>query len=184
MAATPAATAVHGNRPPPRPPVRRCTGSSLPGRAGRYPPARSEAGFRGSDFPTTAPVASRSTDAPHSSSSHGSGGDACGWSTGWVAPRHGAHRHHPARRRGAVGVLLVHDDVDDTRQAWFGPWPEHSALTKQELEDMGVTDTSTARLVDVTIRAAAGTGAGIRIVPSPGGPLEGLGAILRWSPGT
>jgi hypothetical protein len=34
--------------------------------------------------------------------------------------------------------------------------------------------------VDVAIRAALGTGAGVRLVPKAGGPTDGLGAILRW----
>ena len=47
---------------------------------------------------------------------------------------------------------------------------------------LGVDEPVEGRLVDVAVRAALGTGAGIRVVP-PGaaGPTDGMGAVLRWS---
>ena len=81
-----------------------------------------------------------------------------------------------------VDVLLVHDDPDDDRQAWFGPEPIHVALTEDMVAAMGVDQPRQARLADVAVRAALGTGAGVRVVP-PAGASEGLGAILRWSGG-
>ena len=81
-----------------------------------------------------------------------------------------------------VDVLLVHDDPDEDRQAWFGPEPIHVALTEDMVAAMGVDQPRQARLADVAVRAALGTGAGVRVVP-PAGASEGLGAILRWSGG-
>jgi hypothetical protein len=46
---------------------------------------------------------------------------------------------------------------------------------------MGVDEPQEARLVDVAVRAALGTGAGVRILPDGDVPTGRLGAILRWS---
>jgi hypothetical protein len=78
----------------------------------------------------------------------------------------------------AVQALLVHDDPEDQRTAWFGPSAFHLGLDRATLEAMGVEAPQEARLVDVCIRAALGTSAEVRIVPSA--VLDGgLGAILR-----
>jgi peptide subunit release factor 1 (eRF1) len=79
-----------------------------------------------------------------------------------------------------VDVLLVHDDPDDERRAWSGPDPTPVVATPELLEGLGITEAEPGRLVDVAIRAALGTGAGVRLVPKAGGPSDGLGAILRW----
>ena len=49
-----------------------------------------------------------------------------------------------------------------------------------ELKDLGVADPIRAPLVDVALRAALGTGAGVRLIPGAGGPSGSIGAILRW----
>ncbi|MBV9410453.1 MAG: hypothetical protein JO148_02555 [Acidimicrobiia bacterium] len=49
-----------------------------------------------------------------------------------------------------------------------------------DLTDLGVPDATGGALVDVVLRAALGTGAGIRMIPGAGGPTGGVGAILRW----
>ncbi|MGH9069197.1 MAG: Vms1/Ankzf1 family peptidyl-tRNA hydrolase [Acidimicrobiales bacterium] len=85
-----------------------------------------------------------------------------------------------ALRAGQVATLLVHDDPDDDRRAWYGPEVGHAALTATELADLGVDDPTEARLVDVALRSALGTGARVRVVPRAGGPAGGLGALLRW----
>ncbi|MGI8806396.1 MAG: hypothetical protein ACR2KK_00805 [Acidimicrobiales bacterium] len=87
--------------------------------------------------------------------------------------RHDRAADGPARvieslRAAMVDTLLVHDDEDDDRSAWFGPEPNHLGLNVADLEAMGVTQPQQARLVDVAVRAALGTGAAVR-----------LGAILR-----
>jgi hypothetical protein len=79
-----------------------------------------------------------------------------------------------------VDTLLIHDDPDDERRAWFGPEPGMVALDQKTLSDMGVDQPEQARLVDVAIRAAFTTGASVRIVPSAGSVKEGIGAILRF----
>ena len=84
-----------------------------------------------------------------------------------------------ALREANVEVLLFHHEVDDERFAFFGPSPEHASLDREDLTAMGV-EPQEGRLVDVAIRAALGTGASVRVVPGHGGPLEGLGAIVRW----
>ena len=82
----------------------------------------------------------------------------------------------------AVDVLLLTpEDPDDTRTAWFGADPTQVALREDDLRGLGVEEPSAGRLVDVAVRAALGTGAGIRIV-EPGAGLDGgMGAVLRWS---
>lgn len=79
-----------------------------------------------------------------------------------------------------VDTLLIHDDPDDDRRAWFGPEPGMVALDGRTLSDMGVENPREARLVDVAIRAAFATGSAVRIVPSAGSVKEGIGAILRF----
>ncbi|MGH9010065.1 MAG: Vms1/Ankzf1 family peptidyl-tRNA hydrolase [Acidimicrobiia bacterium] len=79
-----------------------------------------------------------------------------------------------------VDTLLIHDDPDDDRTAWFGPEPGMVAQTKKTLTELGVPKPQKARLVDVAIRAAFTTGAAVRIVPSVGSVKQGIGAILRF----
>jgi peptide subunit release factor 1 (eRF1) len=80
-----------------------------------------------------------------------------------------------------VEVLLIHDDPDVETTAWFGPEAVHLATKAADLEAMGVDDAQSARLADVLIRAALGTGAGVRVLPHAEGLHGGVGAILRWS---
>jgi hypothetical protein len=86
-----------------------------------------------------------------------------------------------ALARAQVDTLLVADDADDERTAWFGPEAVHVAIKPSDLHALGVDDPTEARLIDVAVRAALGTGAGIRIVPAEVAPKDGIGAILRWS---
>lgn len=79
-----------------------------------------------------------------------------------------------------VDTLLIHDDADDDRTAWFGPEPGMVGQTKKGLAELGVARPQKARLVDVAIRAAFITGAAVRIVPSVGSVRQGIGAILRF----
>jgi len=85
-----------------------------------------------------------------------------------------------ALTRGQVEVLLVHADPDDRRTAWFGAEPIPVATEPGVLRDLGVQDSQEGALVDVALRAALGTSAGVRLVPAAGGPDDGIGAILRW----
>ena len=51
------------------------------------------------------------------------------------------------------------------------------------LKALGIDDVREGRLVDVAIRAAFGTRAVVRIIPSTGrnAPHDGIGAILRFA---
>lgn len=93
----------------------------------------------------------------------------------------GAEATIEALERAQVETLLVHDDPRDEREAWFGPRAEQVAMDADTVMAMGVDGPRPGRLVDVAIRAALGTGAGVWIVPAAGGPTGGVGAILRWS---
>jgi hypothetical protein len=86
-----------------------------------------------------------------------------------------------ALARAQAEVLLIHEPDQDARTAWFGPAPSQLAISPGTLSYMGVEDPREGRLVDVLVRAALGTGAGIRVIPPIGGPADGVGAILRWS---
>lgn len=80
-----------------------------------------------------------------------------------------------------VQVLLVRDDPEDTRTAWFGADPSLVARRADDLAGLGTGDQQEGRLADVLIRAALATGAGVRMLDSDGVVTEGAGAILRWS---
>jgi len=82
-----------------------------------------------------------------------------------------------ALREARVDVLLVHDDPGDERRACFGPAGHLVAAEAGVLVDLGVDQPSDARLVDVAIRGAFTTGAGVRVIPDVVG--EGIGALLR-----
>ena len=80
----------------------------------------------------------------------------------------------------AEAVGRVHEDPDDDRQAYFAPDPTAIGLRADEMAALGVDEPVEAPLVDVAVRAALGTGAGIRVVPAGQAPTDGRGAILRW----
>jgi release factor family 2 len=92
----------------------------------------------------------------------------------------GAKNTIEALAAARVDTLLIHDDPDDDRTAWFGPEPGMVAQTKRALTELGLPKPQKARLVDVAIRAAFTTGAAVRIVPSVGSVKQGIGAILRF----
>ena len=93
----------------------------------------------------------------------------------------GPHDTVAALGRGQVEMLLVPDDPTDTRVAWFGRSPLAVALEPEVLRNEGVGDPVRGRLADVLVRAALGSGAGVRVVPKAGPVLEGAGAMLRWA---
>jgi hypothetical protein len=86
-----------------------------------------------------------------------------------------------ALNESRVEVLLVPGDVDGDATAWAG---EAQALpvsrNPDDLRALGVDDVVAAPLTDVLIRAALGTGAGVRVTPKAAAPRDGVGAILRW----
>jgi hypothetical protein len=54
------------------------------------------------------------------------------------------------------------------------------ATDEAELRELGASDVRSGRWADVAIRAALQTSAGVWMVPSAGGPSDGIGALLRW----
>jgi len=81
-----------------------------------------------------------------------------------------------------VDTLLIHDDPDDERTAWFGPEPGMVGETEAAITELGTGAGAPqqARLVDVAIRAAFTSGAAVRVIPSLGSVQDGIGAILRF----
>jgi hypothetical protein len=79
----------------------------------------------------------------------------------------------------AVETLLVGDDPDDERPAWFSKEQPLVALSVAELEAYGVRDATQGRLLDVLVAAAFRTGARVRAVPRTV-VADGVGAILRF----
>ena len=91
---------------------------------------------------------------------------------------HGTLATLAALRRSQVEVLLVHDDPDDDRFAWFSDLPGDVALIRHQLAEPATA--RAARLVDVAVHAALRTGAGVRILPHVAAIPDDVGAILRW----
>jgi hypothetical protein len=86
-----------------------------------------------------------------------------------------------ALNQSQVEVLLVHADPNDERTAWFGDDPIPMSLDPAELKGLGVDSPTEGPLVDALLRAAAGTGAGVRMIPNAPTVKDTVGAILRWS---
>jgi hypothetical protein len=94
---------------------------------------------------------------------------------------------------GATLHALAHGQVDTlllqpgrvAGTAWFGPSPTQNALDPGTLRAGGVDAPVRASLVDVAIRAAAASGAAVRLLPDqlPAGcgPSGGIGALLRYA---
>lgn len=91
--------------------------------------------------------------------------------------------------KGQVDTLLVRDDPDDDRTAWIGEAPVLVATDADTLAALGVATPMQGRLVDAAVRAALGTGAGVRVLgggpgeddPEGPAPAEGLGALFRFA---
>ncbi|MDP9006388.1 MAG: hypothetical protein M3N15_05670 [Actinomycetota bacterium] len=83
--------------------------------------------------------------------------------------------------RAQVEVLLVHDRPDDERQAWFGDDATLVATSPETLRQLGVDAPRSGRLVDVFVRGALGTGAGVHVVAEASRLDEGVAALLRWT---
>jgi hypothetical protein len=83
-----------------------------------------------------------------------------------------------------VSTLLLQPE-GVTGDAWFGPSPAQSALDPPALHARGVGAPVRAPLVDVALRAAAASGATVRLLgnqlPDGCGPTGGIGALLRYA---
>ena len=76
---------------------------------------------------------------------------------------------------GRAGMLLIHDDPDDQRQAWIGMDPARISIEPTE-------DTPRpTRLIDAAIQAAIAQGARVAIIPSTGptGPTDNIAVTTR-----
>jgi hypothetical protein len=82
-----------------------------------------------------------------------------------------------ARAQAAV-LLIAPSEID--RELSFGPEPALLGSV-DELTDLGVDAPELAPARDVLIRAALGTGAGVRILDGAEAVRDGVGALLRWS---
>ena len=80
-----------------------------------------------------------------------------------------------------VAGLLIDPAALEDRQGWFGPEPTQLATDRGALAAMGVSSPAQAPLADVMVRAALGTGAGVRVIASDRAPAAGVGALLRWA---
>jgi hypothetical protein len=94
----------------------------------------------------------------------------------------GAEATLAALARSQVEVLLVADDPDDERRAWFGAMPQQLALDRETVEAIGEPTPVEGRLPDVAVRAALGSSADVHVLaPDDAGPQDGLGAVLRFA---
>jgi release factor family 2 len=88
-----------------------------------------------------------------------------------------------AFRESRVRVLLLARDVGDARTAWFGVEPTAVSDDPEDLERAGVPP-QRGPLVDVAVRSALLTRAGVRILENSGAPeapVEGVGALCRFA---
>ena len=93
----------------------------------------------------------------------------------------GASATLAALRESRVDLLLVHDDGSDTRLAYY--LDDDPTQVSEDLDSVAALNLGRprqGRLIDVAIRAALATGAGVRVVPNAGPVSDGIGAILRW----
>ena len=90
--------------------------------------------------------------------------------------RGGADDVLSALSRGEVSTLIVSDDPDDARTAWFVPGGFAAAVRADALTGLGA-DPVEGRLVDVAVRSALLSGAEVVVGPSAYG--RELAALLR-----
>src|SRR6478609_8728340 len=90
--------------------------------------------------------------------------------------------------RGQVSELVLADEYGqdgalDDRSLWIGPSPLHIAGTKEEIQDLGVSEGLERLPATVAlVRAAIGQDAGLTFAPEGSVELiEGVGATLRWT---
>lgn len=82
--------------------------------------------------------------------------------------------------QGRVADLLIHDDPEDERTAFFDRASRQAATESETLESLGLSPTG-GRLIDVALWAAHATGATIHLVPrhGPHAPTGAVGGLLR-----
>ena len=86
-----------------------------------------------------------------------------------------------ALARGQIATVLLDPEQTVGHTAWFGPDLAQVAADPETLQRAGVADPTSAPLVDVVTRAAAGTGAAVRIAPAaPPLAPTGVGGLVRY----
>lgn len=90
-------------------------------------------------------------------------------------------------QRGQVAELLISDRVGpleevEGEEIWVGPAPTHVALSRQDVEALGVEDgIHPLPAAAALVRAAIGLDAGLTFVADDEVELvDGVGAVLRW----
>lgn len=92
-----------------------------------------------------------------------------------------------ALRRAHVETLLVttsaYDAAGEAPTLWYGPDPAVLGTSRDEVAALGVDAPQEGPLVDVLLRAAVATGAGVQLVPHEpaNAPRGGVGAVLRYA---
>ncbi|MCH0540827.1 hypothetical protein I3F58_14860 [Streptomyces sp. MUM 203J] len=85
-----------------------------------------------------------------------------------------------ALSEGRVDTLVVTDDPEDRRSAWFGSSPAELSDRRPAPAPAGRA-MARARLADAAIRTAVLTGSDVRVLPAgaEGAPSHGIGALCR-----
>jgi hypothetical protein len=78
-----------------------------------------------------------------------------------------------------VDVLLVHDDANDARTAWFSADTMMTSVERADVEATGASEVREARLADAAIWHALHTGAAVRMTPTMAVLTDGIGGVLR-----
>ncbi|MDN3293208.1 hypothetical protein QWM81_03915 [Streptomyces ficellus] len=90
-----------------------------------------------------------------------------------------------ALRRGQAQALLVNRPAHLTDPLWVGPGNTQISLSAEELRLFGGTSVRQERAGAALLRAAAGTGAELTVVPRDDMPMDdGVGVLLRYAPGS
>jgi hypothetical protein len=85
-----------------------------------------------------------------------------------------------ALSQAQVAVLLI-TEQEINRELSFGPEPALVSPSPEQLKELGVDSPEQGQACDVLVRAALGTGAGLRVLDDDAGIDDGVGALLRWS---
>jgi release factor family 2 len=85
-----------------------------------------------------------------------------------------------ALSQAQAAVLLI-TEQEINRELSFGPEPSLVSPSPQQLKELGVDSPEQAPACEVLVRAALGTGAGLRVLDDEAGIDDGVGALLRWS---
>lgn len=89
-----------------------------------------------------------------------------------------------AREHQVATLLLGREASDAGRPVWVGSGAYDIALGRTEARGWGYGGTEEARADDALLRACVAADSEVLVVPEDmRGPVSGLGAVLRWTPG-